>query len=213
MQKGIKLLEEEVINSNYTYALYNLLICNYDVAYNYLKKIYTLIFNTKNFYYKIIICNYYELMLYKCKNEDDIKNVYGKLNDKIKKLQNADTELEIRINAIRRILSLGYKDFAKELFLNLKGYPKDYNLEGMYIYLEFNFRYKSYYNFLINKALRICAYINNQEIKADIYTMIGEKYSELKCNALAMNYYYESIALHIDIINSLPQNDKLVICK
>ena len=38
MQKGIKLLEEEVINLNYTYALYNLLICNYDVTYNYLKK-------------------------------------------------------------------------------------------------------------------------------------------------------------------------------
>ena len=149
-------------------------------------------------------------MLYKCKNEDDIKNVYGKLNDKIKKLQDADTELEIRINAIRRILLLGYKDFAKELFLNLKGYPKDYNLEGIYVYLEFNFRYKSYYNFLINKALRICAFINNQEIKADVYTMVAQKYSELKCNELAMNYYYESIALHIDMINLLPENDKLL---
>lgn len=210
MQKGLKLLEEEVINSNYTYALYNLLICNYNLAYDYLKKIYTLIFNTKNFHYKIVICNYYELMLYKCKNEDDIKNVYSKLNDKIKKLEDVDAELEIRISAIKRILSLGYKEFAKELFLNIKGYPKDYNVEGMYIYIEFNFRNKNCYNFLINKALRICAYINNQEIKADIYTMIGEKYNELKCNDLAMNYYYESIALHIDMIDSLSENDKLL---
>lgn len=210
MENGLKLLEEEVIRSNYTYALYNLLICNYDMAYDYLKQIYTLIFNSKNSQYKVIICNYYELMLYKCKNEKDIKKVYSKLNDKIEQLQHPDIELEIKINAIRRILSLGYEEFARELFLNLKGYPKDYNVEGTYIYLEFNFRYKNYYNFLINKALRICAFINNQEIKADIYTMIGRKYSELKCTVIAMNYYYESIALHIDTINSLPQNDKLL---
>ena len=210
MQNGLKLLEEDVINCNYTYALYNVLICNYDVAYDYLKTIYTLIINTRNFHYKTIICNYYELMLYKCKNEEDIKNVYNELNEKIKKLEDTDTELEITISAIRRILSLGYKEFAKELFLSIKEYPKDYNVEGMYIYLEFNFRTKNYYNFLINKALRVCTFVNNQEVKADIYAMIGEKYNEIKCNELAINYYYESIALHIDTINLLPENDKVL---
>ncbi|OPJ58196.1 diguanylate cyclase [Clostridium chromiireducens] len=210
MQKGLKLLEEEVINTNYIYALYNLLVCNYDLAYDYLKGIYALIFNAKNFNYKIIICNYYELMLHKCKNEDAIKNVYGKLDENIKKILNHDVELGIKINAIRRILLLGYKKFAEELFLNLNEYPRDYNMEGIYIYLELNFRGKNYYNFLINKALRICAFINNQETKADIYAMIGTKYSELNCDALAMNYYYESIALHIDTVNSLPENDKLL---
>jgi len=210
IQKSIKLLEEEVIDSNYTYALYNLLICNYNVAYDYLKKIYALTFNTRNSYHKVIVCNYYELMLYKCKNEDDIKRVYEKLSCKFKLLQNAESELEIRINAIKLILSLGYKEFARKLFLNLKGYPKDYNVEGMYVYLEFNFRSENYYNFLINKAFRICANISNQEFKADLYTMIAEKYNELKCYVLAMNYYYESIALHIDIINLLPQNDKVI---
>ena len=210
MEKGIKLLEERVIDSNYTYALYNLLICNYNMAYNYLKKIYTLTFNTKNSFHKIIICNYYELMLYKCKNEPDIRKLYEKLKCKIELLNNPDLELETTISVIRRILSLGYKDFAKELFLKLKGYPKEYNLEGMYVYLEFNFKNKNYYNFLINKALRICSYITNQELKADIYTMVGEKYNELKCHVLAMNYYYESIALHMDIINLLPRNDRLI---
>ena len=210
MQNGLKLLEEEVINSNYAYALYNLLICNYDVAYDYLKRIYTLIFNSKNFHYKTITCNYYELMIYKCKDEDDIKNVYLKLNDKIKKLDNVDKELEIRVSAIRRILSLGYEDFARNLFLNLKGYPKDYNIEGMYVYLELNFRNKNCYNFLINKALRICTFISNQDIKSDLYSMIGQKYGELKCNELAMNYYYESISLYIDTANSLLINDKLL---
>ncbi|WP_242954068.1 diguanylate cyclase [Clostridium puniceum] len=209
MQKVIKLLEEEVIDSNYTYALYNLLICNYNVAYDYLKKIYTLNLNTKNSYHKIIICNYYEVMLYKCKNEDDIKRVYEKLNCKFEGVKNTELELEIRINAIKRILLLGYKNFARKLFLKLKGYPKDYNIEGIYVYLEFNFRGKNYYNFLINKALRICAYMNNQELKADIFSMIGQKYTELNCYALAMNYYYESIALHIDIINLLPIDDQL----
>ena len=210
MQKGLKLSEEQIINSNYTYALYNILTCNYDAAYDYLKRIYTLIFNTKNFYYKVIICKYYELMLYKCKNEEDIKNVYGKLNEKIKRLQEPETELEIRINSIKRISLLGYKEFARELFLGIEEYPKDYNVEGTYLYLEFSFRYKNYYNFLINKALRVCAFINNKEIRADIYSMIGQKYSELKCHALALNYYYESIALHIDTINLLPQDDKLL---
>lgn len=210
IQKVIKLLEEEVIDSNYTYALYSVLICNYNMAYDYLKKIYTLTFNTKNSYNKVIVCNYYELMLYKCKDEKDIKRIYEKLRCKFKLLSNAEIEFEIRINAIRRILLLGYKEFARELFLNLEGYPKDYNVEGMYVYLEFNFRSENQYNFLINKALRICAHISSQELKADIYTMISEKYNKLKCHALAMNYYYESIALHIDIINSLPQNDKLI---
>lgn len=210
MENGIKLLEEEVIDSNYTYALYNLLICNYNTSYDYLKKIYTLTFNTKNSFHKTIICNYYELMFYKCKNETDVRRVYEKLACKVELLKNSEIELEIRISAIRRILSLGYKDFARDLFLKLKGYPKDYNLEGMYIYIEFNFRNKSYYNFLINKALRICAFISNQELKADIYTMIGEKYNELECHVLAMNYYYESIALHIDIINSLSRSDRLI---
>ncbi|EKQ55405.1 MULTISPECIES: diguanylate cyclase [unclassified Clostridium] len=209
MQKGLKLSEEEVININYTYALYNLLICNYDLAYDYLKEVYTLIFNTNNFHYKIIICNYYELMLYKCKSEEDIRTVYGKLDERIKKIENQEAELEIRLNAIRRILFLGYNNFAKELFFNLTGYPKDYNMEGIYLYLEFNFREKNYYNFLINKALRICVFVNNQEIKADIYAMIGQKYRELKCSALAINYYYEAIALHLDTINFLPQGDKL----
>lgn len=210
MQNGIKLSEDEFIDSNYTYSLYNLLICNYNLAYDYLKKIYTLTFNNKSFHHKMIICNYYELIIYKCKNEADIKSIYKKLSCKIDQLQNAEIGFEIRINAIRRILSLGYKNLARELFLEVKGYPKDYNLEGIYVYLEFSFRNKNYYNFLINKALKICSYISNQELKADIYNIIGKKYSELKCHVLAMNYYYESIVLHVDIINSLPQNDKLV---
>lgn len=210
MEKTIKLLEEEVIDSNYTYALYNLLVCNYDMAYNYLKKIYTLAFNAKSAFHKVLICNYYELMLYKCKSEADIRKVCEKLEGKINLIQNQEIELEIRINAIRRILALGYKEFAKELFLKLKGYPKDFNLEGMYLYLEFNFKNKNHYNFLINKALRICAYITNQELKADIYHIIGEKYNELNCHILAMNYYYESIALHIEVIDSLSRSDRLI---
>lgn len=210
MEKGIKLLEEGVVDSNYTYALYNLLICNYNMAYNYLKKIYTLAFNTKSSFHKIIICNYYELMLYKCKSEADIRKVCEKLKGKIEGIENQEIVLEIKINAIRRILSLGYIEIARELFLKIKGYPKDYNLEAMYLYLEFNFRNKNHYNFLINKTLRICEYITNQELKADIYHMIGEKYNELNCNVLAMNYYYESIALHMDITNSLPRSDRLI---
>ncbi|WP_271811554.1 diguanylate cyclase [Clostridium beijerinckii] len=209
MQKGLKLLEDRIINTNYTYALYNLMICNYDLAYDHLKKIYALIFNSNSSKYKIVVCNYFELILYKCKNESDIRNVYNRLEKKINLLQDVDTCLEIRISAIRRILTLGYKVLAKELFLDLKGYPKNYNVEGIYVYLELNFRNRNQYNFLINKALRVCSFVDNQEIKADIYSAIGEKYNELECNALALNYYYESIALYIDTINLLPQNDKL----
>ncbi len=209
MQKAIRLPEEQIISFNYTYALYNLLVCNYDMAYDYLKEVYGLIFNTNNFYHKVMICKYYELMLYKCKCEEDIRNVYGKLNDKIKLLHNPNTELEIRISSIKRILTLGYKELSKELFFKLKEYPRDYNIEGVYIYLEFNIKNKNCYNFLINKALRVCAFVSNQEIKADLYSVVGEKYNELKCYDLAINYYYESISLHMDIINSLPERDKL----
>ena len=99
MGKGLKLSEEQVINSNYAYALYNLLICNYDMAYDYFKKIYELISNTRNFHYKTIVCNYYQLMLYKCENIDDINNIYGKLSDEVEDLQNEEVALEVRINA------------------------------------------------------------------------------------------------------------------
>lgn len=209
MQKGLKLLEEHVINFGYTYASYNLLICNYDLAYEHLKDIYGLVFNTNNQYYKMITCNYYELMLYKCKNLADIKNVCDKLDEAIKILNDPAKELEIRISSIERILSLGYREAAKKLFFNLKGYPRDYNTEGIYICLELEFRPKNYYNFLINKALRVCAFTNSQEIKADLYAMVALKYSELGCKMLAFNYYYEAISIYMDTINLLPESDKI----
>jgi hypothetical protein len=209
MQKNIKLLPEDIINSNYTYALYNMMICNYEMAYDNLKKIYALIFNLKNFHYRTILCEYYEIMLNKCKNEKSIKFIYTKLDDNIKKPENLELELEIKIRAIKRILLLGYVELAKELFLKINRYPQNYNVEGMYIFLELSFKHKSCYNFLINKALRVCSFINNQEIKADLYSMIGQKYSEIECDSLAMNYYYESIMLHMSIIECLPKSDKL----
>ncbi|EHJ01805.1 diguanylate cyclase with TPR repeats [Clostridium sp. DL-VIII] len=209
MQKAIKLPEEQIISFNYTYALYNLLVCNYDMAYDYLKEVYGLIFNTNNFYHKVMICKYYELILYKCKCDEDIKNVYSKLNNKIELLNKPDVELEIRLSAIKRILNLGYKELAKDLFFKIKEYPRDYNVEGVYIYLEFNLKDKNCYNFLINKALKVCAFISNQETKADLYAAVGKKYNELKCYDLAINYYYEAISLHMDVINSLPEYDKL----
>ncbi|OOM73491.1 diguanylate cyclase [Clostridium sp. BL-8] len=209
MQKAIKLPEEQIISFNYTYALYNLLVCNYDMAYDYLKEVYGLIFNTNNFYHKVMICKYYELILYKCKCDEDIKNVYSKLNNKIELLNKPDVGLEIRLSAIKRILNLGYKELAKELFFKIKEYPRDYNVEGVYIYLEFNLKDKNCYNFLINKALKVCAFISNQETKADLYAAVGKKYNELKCYDLAINYYYEAISLHMDVINSLPEYDKL----
>lgn len=209
MQKNIKLLPEDIINSNYTYALYNMMICNYEMAYDNLKKIYALIFNLKNFHYRTILCEYYEIMLNKCKNEKSIKFIYTKLDDNVRKLENLDLELEIKIRAIKRILLLGYIELAKELFLKINRYPQNYNVEGMYIFLELSFKHKSCYNFLINKALRVCSFINNQEIKADLYSMIGQKYSEIECDSLAMHYYYESIMLHVNIIECLPKSDKL----
>ena len=208
MRKVLKLPEEQIISSNYTFALYNSIIYNHETAYKYMKEIYGSIFNSNNFYYKVMICEYFNLMIYKCNNEKDVRNVYDKLDNEIKLLHKIDIELEIRIIAIRKILLLGYKELAKELFLEIEGYSKDPNIEAMYIFLELNFREKSYYNFLINKALRVCVFANNQESKADLYFMIGKKYSELKCNGLAVNYYYEAIYLHIDIINSLPESSK-----
>lgn len=209
MQKVIKLSEEDVISFNSTSALYNLLIFNYDEASIYLDDIYALISNRGNKNFRNIICKYYELMLYKCESQEEIKKIYYKLNNEIEKLEDLSSVIEIRLNVIRKILDLGYRDFAKELFLALTYYPRDYDLEAKYIFLEFNFRYENYYNSLINKALRICAFINNQETKADLYSIIGEKYNQLKCYVLAANYYYESIDLQIDIINSLPENDKI----
>lgn len=209
MQKNVKLPPEDIINGNYTYALYNMMICNYEMAYDYLKRIYALVFNLKNFRYKAMLCEYYEIMLHKCKNEKSIKFLYTKLDESIKKLKNLDMEVEIKIRAIKRILLLGYTKLAAELFSEINVYPKDYDVQGMYVFIELSFKQKSYYNFLINKALRVCSFVNNQEVKADLYWIIGQTYSRIKCHSLAMNYYYESITIHANAINCLPKNDKL----
>ena len=208
IQCGFKLSEEDLIKFNITSASYNLLICNYSEAMIYLEDIYKLTYDMEN-KFKKIICNYYEIMLYRCKSEEEIRLIYCKLNLQIEQLGDSRSQIGFRVSSIKRILDLGYKDFARELFLHHKLYPKDYDVEANYIYLEFNFRYENYYNTLINKALRICVFISNKEVKADLYAVIGEKYNQVRCHMLAMNYYYESISLHIDIINSLPENDQL----
>lgn len=208
MQNGIKLSEEDLINFSFTSALYNLLVCNYNESIIYLEDIYQVVYDRQD-NFKEIICKYYEILLHRCKNENEIRSTYYKLNIQIEQLEEPQSKIGFRVFAIRRILDLGYENFARNLFLDLQYYPKYYDAEANYIYLEFKFKYDNYSNTLINKALRVSAFINNEKIKADLYATIGEKYDQLRCYLLAMNYYYESISFHMNIIRALPEKDKL----
>lgn len=203
MQKIVPLLEADIININGIKAYYNMFIYNNIKAYEYLNKKF-------NFSNNSTRCLYYVLKLYKCNNENEIRENYEKILEKINCISNSNNKLKFKITSIKIILDLGYYDTAKEFFYNMKEYPKDYNVEGIYLYLEFKFKDKNSYNFLINKALRLCTVINDKKICADLYGVVAEKYEELSCNIFALNNYYESIVLHLDIINILNEEDKII---
>lgn len=207
MQKVVLLLEDDVINIYKTDALFNVFICNNLRAFECLDKI-----NEKSglYYNKITMCIYLQLKLYTCVNEEGIRKVYNELLAKLDKIKNEKTKLKIRVSAVKTVLDLGYYETAKEFFYEIKDYPKEFNTEGLYIYLEFKFRNKNSYNFLINKALRLCTVISNKKICAELYGVIAEKYEELGCYILALNNFYESIVIHIDIINLLSDHDKVI---
>ena len=202
MQKVVPLLEEDIISINSTNTFYNMFIHNNIKAYEYLNEEFN--FN------KITRCVYYMLKLYICNNDGEIRKTYKELLEKINGLNNNNRKLKIRVSSIKTILDLGYYETAKEFFYEMNEYPKDYNTEGIYVYLEFKFKNRNSYNFLINKALRLCTVINDKRICADLYGVIAEKYEELSCNVFALNNYYESIGLHIDIINILNEEDKII---
>lgn len=210
MKNSVNLLEFDIVNLKSTSALYNCLVYNFELAFKELEDINDIILDYQSFEYNKIRCQYYQTRIFKSNNEYEIKKVFNLLTDEVKKIKKACVRAEILIDSIRSILDLGYKDLAKELFLNLKEYPNDYDTQMEYIYLELNFRCKNCYNTLINKALRIISFGNNKNIKASIYSIIGEKYDELGCYELAINYYYESIDMFINIINSLPEKDQLL---
>ena len=206
LQRVAPLVEDDIYNINITDALYNMIICSNIKAFECLS-----IINKSNYshYYKTIICLSYELKLFTCNNIDDIKKVYNILVVKLQELNSNKIRLNIKLSAIKIILDLGYYEFAKKAFYEVKEYPKDYDTEGTYIFLKFKFGNKNSYNFLINKALKLCSVIDNKKICADLYGIIGEKYEELGYDILALNNFYESISLHTDIINLLFEKDKI----
>ena len=208
MQKIVPILEDDIFDIYKTDTLYNMFICNNIEAYRCADKI-----NNKRsgtHYNKIAMCTYYKLRIYICKNEYEIRNIYNELLEKIQDLKNENIKLKIRIDAVKAILDLGYYEIAKELFYEIRDYPKDFDTEGIYVYLEFKFRNKNLYSFLINKALRLCTVITNKKICADLYSAIAEKYEELGCSILALNNFYEAIVLHVYIINLLNEQDKII---
>ena len=210
IRKIMVMVEDDVISLNKIDALYNMFICNNLKAYRYLDQSYKI--NSKNQTYcsRFIMCLYYQLKLYTCESEDEIKKTYNLLLIKIDQLRNIKIESKMKIQAIRVILDIGYYEYAKELFYKLDKYYGNNNIDAMYVYLEFKFKDKSTYNLLINKTLKLCTVISDKKLSADLYELIGEKYEELGCFTLALNNFYESVTLHIDIMRNLPKEDKLV---
>ncbi|MBE6071716.1 MAG: diguanylate cyclase [Clostridium butyricum] len=202
--------EENCIDNKITSYYYNLLFYNYKGAYNIIKGIYSAISNKNDYKSKYMICNYYQMILCECKNENEAKSIYYILENKIEELDDKNKQTEIKIKTLRLLFKLGYVDFANKIFYELKEFPKNHNIEAYYIYLELHFKGKVYYNYLINKALRVCNLSIDNEIKTDLYATIGEKYSELECHSLAINYYYESISLHKEIFCELPVKERLM---
>lgn len=203
--------EENMIDNSISSYYYNLIFYNYDEAYEILRKIYNKISNKNDYKSRYIVCNYYQMLLLKCENELDVKNIYNILKNKLEYINNINKQIEIKLKAIRFILKLDYRTLANKLFNEIKDYPNNYNMEAYYIYLELYFKdNNSHYNYLINKGLRVCSLSVEKEIKRDLYAIIGEKYSEMECYQLAFYYYYESISLHVETLKELPVKEQLI---
>lgn len=209
MQEGIRILEDELIYKNLVSSEYNEMICNYKVAYNYFNNVFDLISQCKGCESARLICRYYEFQLYVCTDELMIKDVYSKLIEKVAVLKDEDS-VKIKVRAVKRILDLGYYDLAEKLFYEIDKRLEDYNTQGIYSYMELFFKDIKYYNYLINKALRINNFIEDKKVKADLLYIVGVKYSELGCTSLAVNYYSESLYVHNNIMKSLPCDDRVI---
>lgn len=209
LKDNFKLSEEDSINFSIMAIEYNYLIFNYKKVKIYSDDVYGLVGLARIKAIDYIRYKYHKFKLEGCKNKEEVQELYYLLEEQMTNIENKETRIEIKMDAIRRIVELGYTELAKKLFLEIEYYPKEYENEAKYIYLEFHFKYKNYYNFLINKALRVCVYLNNNSIKSELYSIVAEKYEELNCKLLAFIYYYESLELYIEIINELIDSDKI----
>lgn len=202
-------LEDDFIYKNLLSSEYNEMICNYKEAYESFNNVFNLISQCKGQESRVALCRYYEFKLYSCINESMIKDIYSKLEHEMEEI-NYEEAVRIKVRSVKRILDLGYFDLAKELFYKIDKRLEDYDTQGLYSYLELYFKDRRYYNYLINKAIRISNFMNNECIKADLMYIVGVKYSELGCDSLSVNYYSESIYLHNKIIKSLPSEDGII---
>ncbi|MGN0144316.1 MAG: tetratricopeptide repeat-containing diguanylate cyclase, partial [Clostridium sp.] len=210
MRKVVLLIEDDVFSITKVNVLYNMFICNDLEAYNYLHQSYKINSESNTYYSKFIMCIYYKLKLNACHNKEEIEIIYRLLLIKLSKLNNAKTKMHIKISAIKTILDLGYYESARKFFYEIGERPKSSIIEAIYTYIKFEFIDKELYNLWIKKALKLCEIINDKKLCAELYGVIGGKYEELGDFVYALNNFYESIALHIDIINCLPEDDKLI---
>ncbi|MDO5515981.1 MAG: diguanylate cyclase [Clostridium sp.] len=209
IEDGTKIFEIELIYKNSVYSEYNEMICNYKEAYEYLDNVFSHISKCKGRMNSIVICRYYELKLHLCSNESMAEDIYSKIEE-ISVVMNEEDSASIKIRAVKTILDIGYYNLAERLFYNINNILQDYNTQGIYAYLELSFKDKQYYNFLINKAIRISSFLLDNKVKADLLYIVGVKYSELACCSLALNYYSEAIFIHNNIIKLLPGDDRIV---
>ncbi|WP_315077612.1 diguanylate cyclase [uncultured Clostridium sp.] len=209
LKKGIQVSELDMLTIKSTEALYNSIIYNFKHAFKELSVINEIMNDYKGTEFSKIKSQYYQLCIINCKNEKDVKRNFELLKNELIELSNPVIKEEMLIGSVISILFLGYKELAKELFFNIEKCPKEYDNRLGYIFLDLYFSKDNDYNTVIKNSLKIIKVSRNQEVKAMVYFSIAEKYKSKKYNELAINYYYESINIFINIINSLPEKDKL----
>ncbi|WP_252212721.1 diguanylate cyclase [Clostridium sp. CMCC3677] len=209
LKKGIQVSELDMLTIKSTEALYNCRIYNFKHAFKELSAINKIINDYKGTEFSKIKSQYYQLCIINCKNENDVKRTFQLLKDELISLTNPVTKEGMLIGSVVSILFLGYKELARELFLNIKECPKEYDNQLGYIFLALYLSKDNDYNNLIKDALKVIKFSRNQEVKAMVYCSIAEKYKSKGFQELAINYYYESINIFINIINSLPEKYKI----
>ncbi|AOR24899.1 diguanylate cyclase [Clostridium taeniosporum] len=209
LKDGIQVSGLDMLTLKSAQALYNSIIYNFKTAFKELSVVNDIGNDYKGSEFSKIKSQYYQLCIINCKNEGDVKYNFKLLKEELVNLKNSIIKESMIIGSITSILLLGYKELSRELFSDIKECPKYYDNQLAYIFLQIYFSKDDECENLINSALNIIRFAKNKQIKGIVYCSIAEKYEFKGDFELAINYYYESINIFINILNSLPEKEKL----
>ncbi len=201
---------DEFLKMNLTEYHYQFYFCNYDKAYENVKIIYELLKNNNYERSNYFRCQYYFNLTLRSNDLDEITKCYELFECSRNNLCREESWIRIWYEELIIIAEKGFVEFAQKEFVQRKKRPVNYKTEAYYIYLECLLSQKGNYGYLVNKALRVCSLDVDRKIKVKLFKIIADKYLEMGCYDLALNYYYEAISIHRETYIKLAKEEAVI---